>query len=670
MDAVVIKLINMSITASWLVLAVIALRFILRKAPKWIMGILWSFVAFRLIFPISLESVFSLIPSAEAISQNVFITGIDGAGGTLPSVNQAVNTGAALAGGAENGMEIGLIAFAVWISGAAAMLLYTLISYFRILKKVRESVVFKENIMMCDRISTPFILGVFRPRVYIPASISKTDLEYVISHEQAHLRRRDHIWKPLGFFLLTVYWFNPVLWAAYALLCRDIELACDEKVIRKLGAQSKKPYSEALINCSVPRRAISACPLAFGETGVKERVKGVLSYKKPALWIILAAVAVCVITAACLLTNPKPYNFSDMNSSLRKLIETQIIEYNKSDTVNDNFIAVDCEVLKIDETPLKTTVYIWALYIEYSYSDGELKEETASHTPVVITALKNKSETAEGEISYEPAEYWTPRDGSLYKDDIKNRFPIYLWSKALNGSRYTDRQNASCLKSAMEHYGISVSDTGGADKADSVVITPAQNPLNYSYSSGTDSAALTLDPQNGKFTFAYSLLNGAVAEGSYEENDELITAVSSDGFEYAFKKDGDSLVFAAKLSSALPEYDYLCSAKPELCVPDGAVFQSGGSKAHCYFNAEVLEAGKDLLVEPEKGSDEIKSSDKIYVSLNFLSDAPVPEIKAGDRVRVVYSGEIAESYPAQINRVFAVYLLDSDGKVKYDPSAG
>jgi len=186
-----------------------------------------------------------------------------------------------------------------------AMVLYTVVSYFRIHRKVREAVPYQENIWLCDHIDTPFILGVVRPRIYLPSNMNEQDIEYVIAHEKAHLKRHDHWWKPLGFLLLTVYWFNPILWIAYILLCKDIELACDEKVIKDMGTEIKKPYSEALINCSVPRKMISACPLAFGEVGVKGRVKSVLNYKKPAFWIIVVAVVASIVVAVCFLTNPK-----------------------------------------------------------------------------------------------------------------------------------------------------------------------------------------------------------------------------------------------------------------------------------------------------------------------------------------------------------------------------
>lgn len=245
MNAVFIKLLNMSITASWLVLAVIILRFLLKKAPKWIRGILWGFVAIRLICPFSLESIFSLVPSAEPIPQNIIVSENPAINSGLPLLNQTINPiiSESLApniGNSVNPMQI--ITFAasvIWIVGIIAMLLYTLISYIRICRKVREAVQLKENIWVCDHILTPFILGIVRPRIYLPSSMDEADMKYVISHEKAHLKRKDHIWKPLGFLLLSVYWFNPILWVAYVLLCKDIEFACDEKVIRQLGTEIK-----------------------------------------------------------------------------------------------------------------------------------------------------------------------------------------------------------------------------------------------------------------------------------------------------------------------------------------------------------------------------------------------------------------------------------------------
>jgi antirepressor regulating drug resistance, predicted signal transduction N-terminal membrane component len=310
MEAVFLKILNMSIAASWIVLAVIAVRQLLKKAPKWITVLMWGLVGIRLVCPFSLESVFSLIPSAETVPGDILYTNTPTIHSGVEAFNSVVNpiisdSLAPAVGASVNPIQV--IAFAasvIWIAGIVAMFIYTVVSYIRIYRKVKEAVPYKDNIWLCDHVDTPFILGVIRPKIYVPSAMSEQDMKYVIAHENTHLKRHDHWWKPLGFLLLTVYWFNPILWVAYVLLCRDIELACDEKVIQDMGTESKKPYSDALINCSVPRRMIAACPLAFGEVGVKGRVKSVLNYRKPAFWIIVAAIMASIVLAVCFLTDP------------------------------------------------------------------------------------------------------------------------------------------------------------------------------------------------------------------------------------------------------------------------------------------------------------------------------------------------------------------------------
>ena len=310
MPAFLFKLINMSVTASWLVLAVIVLRLILKKAPKSIRCALWALVGIRLVIPFSVKSVLSLIPSSEPIIQDTLflpLTTLNGTSAVKLPENTVVYDPSleASSEAASSGVGVGSVLFFIWLTGVVLMLIYTAVSYIILLRKTRESAVREKGIFLCDKIDSPFILGVIRPRIYLPFGMEEDDAEYVIAHEKAHLRRFDHLWKPLGFLILCVYWFNPVIWIGYILLCRDIELACDEKVIRELGVEIKKPYSEALINCSLPRYRISACPLAFGEVGVEKRVKSVLNYKKPAFWIIILAVVISAVAAVCLLTDPK-----------------------------------------------------------------------------------------------------------------------------------------------------------------------------------------------------------------------------------------------------------------------------------------------------------------------------------------------------------------------------
>ena len=311
MAAVFLKLLNLSISASWLVLAVLVLRLVSKRSPKWVNVLLWGIVALRLVLPFSIESALSLIPSAETVSPAV--VQFDPAPTITSGVNiidNAVNPSlsehfAAVPTASVTPLYVWTeIAGWVWLIGLGAMLLYALVSYLRLRRRVSVSLCVRENIYLCDAISSPFILAGVKPCIYLPSGLDEVQRQNVLSHEQAHLARRDHWWKPLGFALLAVYWFNPVLWLAYALLCRDIELACDERVIRTMDESAVKTYSTVLLACSMPRKAVITCPLAFGEVGVKERVKNALRYKKPAFWVVAASVAVCVVVAVCFLTNP------------------------------------------------------------------------------------------------------------------------------------------------------------------------------------------------------------------------------------------------------------------------------------------------------------------------------------------------------------------------------
>ena len=316
MNELFLKIINMSISASWLVLAVLILRFVLKKAPKWINVLLWGIVAIRLICPFSFESTLSLIPSAETIPLNIGMDTTPTINSGISAINNAVNpiisqSNTPMAGASINPLQItiGIYEY-IWIFGMIALALYTAISYWRLRRKVDTAVRYKDNIFQSENVSFPFVLGIIKPRIYLPFKMNGQYLEHVVAHEQAHVCRKDHWWKPLGFLLLMIHWFNPLMWLAYVLLCRDIELACDEKVIKELGNEQRGDYTQALVACSVNRRMIAACPLAFGEVSVKERVKSVMNYKKPAFWVIIISVIVCVGVAVCFLTNPKQDSYT------------------------------------------------------------------------------------------------------------------------------------------------------------------------------------------------------------------------------------------------------------------------------------------------------------------------------------------------------------------------
>lgn len=308
-----LKLANMSISASWIVLVVLLLRVVLKKAPKWVNVLLWGIVAIRLICPFSFESALSLIPNTETIPMNIEMDATPAIDSGINAVNSVVNPIISASftphpGASANPLQIWIpLAAVIWFFGMVLMMLYTVISYWRLRRKVDTAVRYKDNIYQSENVSAPFVLGILNPRIYLPYSMDGKNLSHVVAHEQAHIRRKDHWWKPLGFLLLTVYWFNPLMWVAYIILCRDIELACDEKVIAKLGSEQRADYTQALVACSVNRRMIAACPLAFGEVGVKDRVKSIMNYRKPAFWILVISVITCVIVAVCFLTNPEDH---------------------------------------------------------------------------------------------------------------------------------------------------------------------------------------------------------------------------------------------------------------------------------------------------------------------------------------------------------------------------
>lgn len=318
MDAVFLKLLNMSITAGWIILAVFVLRLLLRRMPKRFICALWAIAAVRLVCPLSFESAFSLIPSAETVSPEVVRyekePAIDSG---VPVINDVLNpvvrdNFTRTPGASVNPLQVWVwAASVVWAVGLAAMLGYAAVSYLRIRKQVQESVPLwdkldkMDNIRLCDTVQSPFILGIVRPQIYLPSGMDEEQMSSVLAHERVHLRRGDHIWKPFAFLLLSVYWFHPLVWAAYILFCRDMELACDERAVMDMDFDGKKAYCQALLACSMPKRVVLSHPLAFGEGRVKQRVKLVLHYRKPAFWVMAAAAILCAAVAVCFLTDPR-----------------------------------------------------------------------------------------------------------------------------------------------------------------------------------------------------------------------------------------------------------------------------------------------------------------------------------------------------------------------------
>lgn len=323
MNRIFSTLLMMSISGAWLILIVLLLRLLLKQAPKWVNCVLWGFVGLRLVCPFVPESRFSLMPGVFRM-QNRYGSAAEQPSTQIPvtvgNLTQNVTDGAGAAGltGIQTGagavttgfrtellQQILSVGNVLWLIGVIVLLGYAIYSYLRVRRQVSEAIWLRDNLWICDQVKSPFILGLFRPKIYLSSGMEEAQLPYVIAHERAHLKRGDQWWKPMGFVFLMIHWYNPLVWAAYVLFCRDLELACDESAVRDLDLEGRKNYSYALLSCSMQRRLVTVCPLAFGEAGVKKRVKEVLNYKKPSFWILLATVAACVIVAVCFLTNPK-----------------------------------------------------------------------------------------------------------------------------------------------------------------------------------------------------------------------------------------------------------------------------------------------------------------------------------------------------------------------------
>lgn len=465
METVFIKLLNMSISAGWLVLAVMLFRVLFKRVPKWANVTMWALVGIRLVCPFSLKSIFSLIPSAETVPEGILYAENPEIHSGIPALNSAVNPvisdslAPSLANSVNPVQVIMIIAANVWILGIVSMLVYMAVSFFLVKRKVREAFILEKEVWQGDGVTTPFILGIIKPKIYLPATLSNEDKEYVVAHERAHIKRGDHLIKPFAFLLLSLYWFNPLMWAAYVLLCRDIELACDEKVVKSMGEEIKKPYSEALVNCSAPSKRIAACPLAFGETGVKARIKNVLRYKKPALALIILSVLICTVLALCFLTDP----VNREGGALDTFIENELYTRYGAPKEN-NYIAIDYEIIGTQNKAQYKTLYMWVLSQEYSFDGTNPKEESGSHIFTAITVKKDKD-------TYKLVDYFTPRDGSYYVDDIRVKVPLRLYFKALDSERYFKKQNKRCLEKAREYFSPKVSIIGGADGPTDILVS-------------------------------------------------------------------------------------------------------------------------------------------------------------------------------------------------------
>ncbi len=653
MNEFFLKIINMSISASWLIFAVLILRLVLKKAPKWVNVLLWGIVAIRLICPFSFESALSLIPSAETFPKKI-ISGpsFDVQSGITP-VDNRINDylgdryfeGVTVP--ANNGNTIMTILTIVWTIGILLLVAYTVISYWRLHREIDTAVRYKDNIFQSENVSSPFVLGLIKPRIYLPFKLDGQDMEHVVAHEQAHIRRKDHWWKPLGFLLLTIHWFNPLMWLAYVLLCRDIELACDEKVIKGLSNEQRADYTQALVTCSVNRRMIAACPLTFGEVGVKERVKSVMNYKKPAFWVIIIAVIVCVGVAVCFLTNPKQDRYT-----LRIVVpagsQEEFVYTDEEVSTVRNSIKIwsgdglgDTEVLlfpvnKTAETGYIATYLTHGMPVEFDaekdtwFKIGVNMQNPTNEDIIVYVEVENVEVRIVDEINsvIEWFDYLETPDEMKWDGSLEislTEFPdvTFRWTYgemlAVKGSKSTSLYTGMPIWNA---YFCDLTGDGLPELCSSI-----------SWGSGMiDNRVIIYDYANG---VSYELSDRGYFDFTLRQDHQ-------DGRLYVDKTKyhTDELVETGRL------------VFKNHCIQ----IEGFSNEAHQVFQAEILEiCDGNYLVKPVEGSWELSSADRIEVPIRNAHPSQEPEI--GDVIEIEYSGEILETYPARIADVYSIKVV-------------
>ena len=657
MNEFFLKIINMSISASWLIFAVLILRLVLKKAPKWVNVLLWGIVAIRLICPFSFESALSLIPSAETFPKKI-ISGpsFDVQSGITP-VDNRINDylgdryfeGVTVP--ANNGNTIMTILTIVWTIGILLLVAYTVISYWRLHREIDTAVRYKDNIFQSENVSSPFVLGLIKPRIYLPFKLDGQDMEHVVAHEQAHIRRKDHWWKPLGFLLLTIHWFNPLMWLAYVLLCRDIELACDEKVIKGLSNEQRADYTQALVDCSVNRRMIAACPLTFGEVGVKERVKSVMNYKKPAFWVIIIAVIVCVGVAVCFLTNPKQDRYT-----LRIVVpagsQEEFVYTDEEVSTVRNSIKIwsgdglgDTEVLlfpvnKTAETGYTATYLTHGMPVEFDaekdtwFKIGVNMQNSTNEDIIVYVEIENVEVRIVDEINsvIEWFDYLETPDEMKWDGSLEislTEFPdvTFRWTYgemlAVKGSKSTSLYTGMPIWNA---YFCDLTGDGLPELCSSI-----------SWGSGMiDNRVIIYDYANG---VSYELSDRGYFDFTLRQDHQ-------DGRLYVDKTKyhTDELVETGRL------------VFKNHCIQ----IEGFSNEAHQVFQAEILEIyDGNYLVKPVEGSWELSSADRIEVPIRNAHPSQEPEI--GDVIEIEYSGEILETYPARIADVYSIKVVAEKG---------
>ena len=475
------QVINLTITGSIAILAILILRLPLQRAPKRFSYTLWSVAAFRLLCPVSFSSAISLfgldvfkqasilgsrqdsldylsvdtalLPVRQAVKAITEARPINnGLLSPLLSSSLSASQPVANAGVQWSTFQIlSAVAAALWLVGILAMLLYSFLSYTKVRRHITSSVRLTGNIHETDRILTPFILGFFRPRIYLPFRLSEHERPYIVQHEQFHIRRGDHLVKPLAFTVLALHWFNPLVWLAFSSMLRDMEMRCDEAVLNKGGHAIKREYSESLLTLATHSRLPVTSPLAFGESNVKARIKNVLNFRKPKAWILLATLLLCIVVVFMIAANPTDKQselVSNDDSTLNEAIHQAVlleIEKIHNDPKNE-FVAEAHTILKAIASGNQVTAYTVVLEQRYTFNDQGVEHFSGSHMPVVLTFQKTDDQ------NYQLLEYWMPEEGTNYGKSINRKFPEEIVDKAFNLQLYLDDHENACTAQVLDYY--------------------------------------------------------------------------------------------------------------------------------------------------------------------------------------------------------------------------
>lgn len=614
MEDLFIHVLNISITASFLILAIILYRLFAKKAPRWVSVLLWGFVGLRLLLPFSIESALSLIPSKNTIPTTITHDRYPALDTGFKGINELVNPILSVSMEAHpeysaNPMHVWITVLGwIWLCGMVCMLLYMTASFIYLRLKTMVKVEREDNVYLCDYVKTPFILGIIRPRVYLPSDISDKDYSHVVAHERAHIKRLDHIWKPLGFLLLSIYWFNPLLWVAYVLLCRDIESACDEKVICDFDDNGKADYSEALLTLGMKSRIISACPLAFGEVSVKSRVSAISRYKKPAAVTIVTSLVVCAIFAFCFLT------------------------YKKNDTVAINtgiwyagkVIGAADENATCDDVPR----FVFTEKGDILVQSDNLADLSYVRLGKMHTAYISDSEYKK---LFENVTFRPGYDAEYFHDTVKA-----AWRITPSVSSGVQHEEVYLLRSEEELY------MGFADDG----IIPAIYELRFNetlptylytvrYAADNAIASIILDTSSGmaRITFGSNLNYEALCTHKYENSRLILTSTDSFELKLVFYDVGDALIFSEKDSDTKGFDDLL---------PDGTSFRGyyqlyGVSSCSGWF--DINKDGKYEFVTANIGNNTLwylVHSQGVALANNTISFTKYDDIRFEERNGSLY----------------------------------